>query len=276
MIGRKGLVGLSLLCAVAFCALAAPNAIALKGTTAFTCAFEKPSFDFSDPHCDHKVKAGAGAYAHVEIKENQATKVVVTNEGTKNSTTESTSATLKVILAGVELDISCTTVQSEGSLKNTKTAAGQMEVEAPAAEVHYSGCKLTKPVNGKGEEVCQVKEGKITATATTTTYVSEAGEMGVEFNPPAGKNFTEVTLEDAPGKSCVLKNTYPITGTAVGTPTNNGTEQEGSGATLSFDASHGSLKLGASAASLTQTLTVKTLPEEGKAAIPISLTTTAS
>ena len=83
MIGRRATVGLSLLCALAFCAFAAQSASAAKAvnTTAFTCV-EGATKDFSDAHCDTKVTAGTGQYGHVVIPQGTTTEVVGENTTT--------------------------------------------------------------------------------------------------------------------------------------------------------------------------------------------------
>jgi hypothetical protein len=65
MSGRKAIVGLSLLCALVFCAFGAATASAAGGSTAFTCVKGAASADFEDEHCD-KGKVGGG-FGHVEI-----------------------------------------------------------------------------------------------------------------------------------------------------------------------------------------------------------------
>lgn len=284
MTGRRAIVALSLLSALVFCAFAAPNAMALKGTTAFTCVNGGGSLDFAanDSHCKTHVTAKTGEYGHVAIEPGKATEVHVTNEKTASNTTEHTPATFSFTLNGNFTLISCTTVSSKSSLKNTTTADGQMEVEGAAAKVVYTGCKATKPFNTKtGKERCLVHSpgspvGEIVAEATTTSYVVENAlkeeEMGIE-NKSVGENFTELTFEKNGGELCSTI-TLPVTGTAIGTPTNNGPGLDGSGATLHYSSNEQKLSIGQWQAELSQTLTISMAGEPTEN--PISLTTTAS
>jgi hypothetical protein len=88
MIGRRAVVGLSLLSALLFCAFAAQSAsAALKtstNTTGFTCVkgvTEKG--DFKDEHCD-ETNVGKGAFKHELIPLNTTTEVEFSNEKSQN------------------------------------------------------------------------------------------------------------------------------------------------------------------------------------------------
>lgn len=272
MIGRRGAVGLSLLCALAFCAFGAASASAVNGTTAFTCVFEGGKEDFSDAHCDNKV---GGKYGHVAIEKDVTTAVHVTNEKTASSTTAHTPAFLKSVAGGIEVTLSCTKVDGKEAWIENKTTVveGKEKMEViGGGNVSYTECKATKPVNKEipPKEVCKVKEPIIT-NATTETFVN-GEEMGVKNKPPAGENFTELVLENNGALKCAIKGTYPITGTMKGTPTNNGAGQKGNGATLHYVTNEQEIKIGVSAAELSQTLTISMAGEPTGNAI--SLTTT--
>ena len=91
MIGRRAVVGLALLCALAFSAIAASSALAVEETTAYTCV-ETPG-DFSDAHC----KSGPpGKFSHVEITPETTTEIEFSNKELGASTKEELSSTLEV------------------------------------------------------------------------------------------------------------------------------------------------------------------------------------
>ena len=69
MNGRRAIVGLCLLCAMAFNAIAAQSASAAKGTTMFTCSASAPTKSFGTAHCN---TAGSG-FGHVEVAQDLTT-----------------------------------------------------------------------------------------------------------------------------------------------------------------------------------------------------------
>lgn len=52
-----------------FSAIAAQSAMAITGTTAFTCVSNGGAKDFKDAHCKEAVAAGTGSFGHVGIAE---------------------------------------------------------------------------------------------------------------------------------------------------------------------------------------------------------------
>lgn len=269
MIGRRIAVVLSLICAQAFCALAAQGASA-SGTTAFTCSSGAAIKGFSDEHCDTAVGTSEGSFGHVGIEAGQETEVEYTNGKTKNETKEATPAIFKGVIAGVAFEISCTTVS--GSAKDTnKEISGAMQNEGTGLALKYSGCAVSKPTKG-----CKVKETLEMAGSTITkeNLGSGSSEMGVEFKPTTGKAFTEFTFE---GTECVLKGkSVTVEGAAVATGSRGSTAAvTSSGATLVFTTAmtKETLKAAGNAAELSSTVTVKMKGEGGK---PVTLTTTAS
>jgi hypothetical protein len=264
MTGRRAAVGLSLLCALVFSAFAAQSASAL-GTTAFTC---KPfvgvagSKGFSDEHCEKAAEGISVKFVHEAFA--GATGVVGTNEKTASETTKSTTAVLHTITVGLEVTIECKKVSSTGTLENKEIENAEKQKEMVAAgsavTISYSECTVSKPLKA-GVEICQVKE-PIVAKANSTTVKQE----NVTFSP-SGANFTEITLENKAPEVCTIKGTFPITGNAIGKPAGPATAP---GATLVFTG-EGSLKFGASAASLTATETIRM---SGAGGNPISLTRT--
>jgi hypothetical protein len=266
MIGRRAVVGLSLLSALLFCAFAAQSASAAKSinTTFFTCAPDGTNKgDFKDAHCDETNK-GAGAFKHELIALNTTTEIEVSNEKVTNNTTEDEPATLKGKVAGAKVDIECTKVttsvdkngKSESNIHNVETEVGGKKVHTATGTVavHYSDCKVTELLK------CTVKEPIPTRAVVTGAEELGAGknEMGLEFTQDEGKPFAEITFE---GAECAVKGkTFNVTGSAIGTSgpttTSSQTNKE-SGATVVFTAANGmqNLKLGPEAAEFTNIAT---------------------
>jgi hypothetical protein len=221
MSGRKAIVGLSLLCALLFSAVAAQGASA--GQTAFTCAPNTTTGaeQFSDAHCDTAATGNAG-FKHVAITE--STSIKLTNGKTKNNTTEAEPAVLHVAsLHGISnVTITCTTVSGTGTMSNAETG-GVMEAKGEG-EISFSGCTTNVPN-------CTVTN-PITAVvkAHTVEGLAPSGTgMGLKFEP-VGTNFTTITFT---GASCGLRlfPNIPVKGTVIGTA--NG-EPNGRGATAKF------------------------------------------
>lgn len=86
MTGQKAAVGLSLLCALALSATTAPNAMAFRTTTAYTCKpVEKPTEStkgFEDEHCTKAATGTSVTFAHEVIPAEKLTQLKVTNNET--------------------------------------------------------------------------------------------------------------------------------------------------------------------------------------------------
>lgn len=224
---RKAVAGLSLLSALLFCALAAPGASAAhisENTTAFTCVKGGGSLDFSDAHCDVTTTPGKGEYGHVLIPEGK-TEIEVTNEKTANKTTESAVFTLKSTLSGILTHTDCSTATGTGTIENSTT--GKNHKVSGTLNLNVTNCTVTKPAK------CSVKEPIVWEVNFTGVDELNGAEknMGLEFAPPAGKNFTEITFE---GAECALKGkTFGVSGSAIGTGGPGGNAKE-SGATWVF------------------------------------------
>jgi hypothetical protein len=256
MTGRRVVIGLSLLCALALSAFAAPSAFAERGQTAFTCAKEEGVRNFEDPHCD-KTATGTGEYGHVAITEK--TNISLTNHNTKNNTTEHTPAFLHAAkLHGVaNVEIECTTVHGTGTMENK--VEGVMRATGEGT-IEFEGNPRLVPPTDTGncwtnQSGCTVKPGKVETKAKTIETAAvggmEAG-MGLEFSPKTGTKFTTVTFEG----SCGLKSfgAIPVEGSVVGTAEG---VPNGMGATISFaNTGLGNLKVGGEPAELTGTATI--------------------
>jgi hypothetical protein len=269
MIGRRSVAGLSLLCALFFCAFAAQSASA-KGTTAFTCAPNGGAKDFSDAHCDNPVTPGTGSFGHVAIT--TETLVQLTNDKTKNNTTEHTPFVFKVELALAPARITCTHANGEAKLINEEVGGVMQTKGQEGGFLNLTTCTVQEPLN------CTVKEPIVWEMNSITRTNINTNEMGVEFKPPAGSTaFASITYE---GASCGLKGkTFKVEGTMIATGRRGSTEAvTSSGATLEFTnaMTKTTLKTGGKPAELEGTLTLAMTNASKETENAITLTTTAN
>src|ERR1043166_608754 len=236
MIGRRAVIGLSLLSALLFCAFAAQSASAAKSikTTAFTCVdtFPNNTGDFKDPHCDKEGTTGAERYEHIGIPNNTTTAVYADNQAVTGETKKSEPAVLTGAIGLTKTEVTCTSVENDisedpvtkaprSNIHNVVTEVDKVKHHTMTGSVKtkYTGCTVQKP------EKCSVKE-PIEANATyegVEGLGAGANEMGVEFKGSgAEETFAELTYT---GESCALKNqTFKIKGSVVAT-SGPGTEE---------------------------------------------------
>jgi hypothetical protein len=284
MIGRRATVGLSLLCALMFCAIAVQSASAQVGTkstntTAVTCVKGAGNSDFSDAHCDKKVPNGTGEYGHLAIANGKTTQIEVTNEKTKNSTTEATTSVLKGTVFKVTTEITCKVATTAGAPKaswiENVESEGKHTVKG-TVNILFKTCTVVKPAK------CTIAE----PIETVANFVGVEGlkpggnEMGVEFSGENAKgNFASLTFgNDA---ECSLKNqNFEVSGTATATSGSGSQTNKNSGATSVYIPNKESapveaeemqtLQIGGKPAYFTGTFTTKMSGGED----PIALTTT--
>jgi hypothetical protein len=254
MSGRRAIVGLCMLCALIFSAVAAQGAAA-AGTTGFTCAATEGGVGFSDAHCLTAV-GSAAKFKHVEIAAGTVTNATITNEKTAAATSASTPAKLVTKKSGVTVEIECTVVTGAGTGQNV--AGPPMKVEGTLT-TEYKTCKVLKPAN------CTVTEPIVVANAKAATFHTGAGatEKGVKFSPAAAI-FTEIKLA---GATCPLVGTFPVEGSAIGRP---------NGATTVFNVGEDELTFAKEPADLQGAATISTRAGAAGAFTPLTVTTTAS
>jgi hypothetical protein len=212
MIGRKSIVGLALLAALAFSAVAAQGAAAAfepsTNINAFTCAEEAGLEDYADAHCDENVGTGNGEYGHKKFTGETA--IEVTNANTKEETTGAVKAVLYAKLAGTPTYITAETVSGSGTIKNNGgQVEGNVTVEYTNTSVDgLNHCGVQEPIEVKANF-----EG-----------VDQGGEMGLRFEG-AGANFTEITFTNHEGTCALNGITIPVKGSAIGTAGNRSGEQ---------------------------------------------------
>ena len=261
---RRGVVvGLFLCCALVSCVFGAPNAVALKGTTAYECKpvnGKEGAVGFTDEHCTISAEKGKAAFEHVLIPA-ESTKVTIINHETKTSPVVRMSAS--VGLTKVELQANKASACAGTAFQNTVNAEKQMEVAGEGC-MEFSEVTVSKP------EKCKVKE-PIVANIFGKTEVKEAESFRGTGYTPAGEAFTSITFE---GAECSLKGkTFKITGSVRA----NMPFEEGKvdGPTLRFTTAQTekTLKFGLNPAGFEATLTARSSTGEKN---PISVTTTES
>ena len=264
MIGRRTVVGLSLLCALLFSVIAVQSASAAKAinTTAFTCV-EGGTKDFSDAHCDTKVPAPTGKFGHVEIANNTTTEVTMTNDVTGKSTDP---AVLAGKAFGAATEITCTTVHGEGWLENT--GKEKEHTVRGTGSTNFTGCSVQKPAK------CDVKEPIVVkAIAEGVEGIAPEGKgMGGALGPDESKNFTQIAFTNNGAEVCALNGkTVNVEGSAIATGIDP--KAKHSGATPDYDhariTGEGTLLFGGVAAGFELTTTVR-----AKGGNPLVATTT--
>jgi hypothetical protein len=274
MTGRRTAIGLALICAFGFCAFAAPSAMAAKGTTAFTCApAGAGAKEFQDAHCDTTYSSGTG-FKHEAIAAGTETEIHVTNEKTKSSTTEPTSAQVHFGgVTGLAFDVVCKKVGSPSGTAFLKNEVGPPMKASGKATISFTECEVLKPAGNK----CAIQEPWNWQVNFQTKVIKESPEeMGMEFTPQ-GANITELSIIEGPSKNCpggLAGMTLAVSGSMIGTP---GGTANGKGATLAFTKAmtKETLAFGGFPVEVESTVTLA-MTNEATAENAIVLTTTAS
>jgi hypothetical protein len=271
MIRGRAVLGLSLLCALLFCAFTAQSASAVPGknTTAFTCVENVGAKDFEDPHCDKKVETGGGKFGHVSIPLNATTEITVSNAKTKNKTLESSPTVFKFQIGGEVVEGSCKNVHGLGTLHNVEPIIFEHKVTGTLT-IKVTECKVEKPANCFVKEPIEYK----TEFEGVEGLGPEANTHGIEFRPHAGGGGALMTIAFE-GPKCVLGGEVaPIIGTMVATGTPNPKEKH-SGATLKFtkEMTKETLTVNKLPAEHSGGLTLRMAPIGGLEQHPISFTT---
>jgi hypothetical protein len=250
MTARRSIVGLTVLCALVFCAFAVADASA-AGTTAFTCVESGGKKDFSDADCSTKVAEGSGKFGHVSIA--NGTTTTLKSVGTTNQV-------LATTVAGITFEITCTGESNVGEVANEEVE-GTMTVTGKNTVITYTGCTVTKPVQG-----CVVKSpGQSTGTIVTNALKSMSflttTPKGVKFEPGSGSTFVEIEVSGC--TTAALNGTKAITGTEIAVPR---------GAFLDTTAASSSLAFGGQKATLTGTTTISAHAAKETTFKPLSIT----
>lgn len=222
MTGRRVALGISVLCALAFGAVAVASASAAPtGYTAFTCEHVAPGTgNFQKPHC-LPGDGGIGDYTHHPVT--TVTTISVTNANTASETKAAQPSVFKGAISGVQTTVVCTGLGGSGKLEN-KINGEEMYVEVTELIITYTGCTVTAPA-GKG---CIVKEKGVTGEGVIVTnkLTATTKEQGMDLQI---SRSGEAVLALIPIEGCApgpAKGTYPLGGSL------KVTEIEASGGTL--------------------------------------------
>jgi hypothetical protein len=219
MTGRKALLGLCMLCALMVSAVAAQSAMAVSGTTWFTCVKDAPSGTLFGAHC---LSEGLPKeFKHVEVPQDQTTELSITNSNTGNSTTVAVPATLKETIAGVELEIQATGVTGTGSGANKKDATTGEHYISGTVFFETTGVTVTKPA-GKGckvftDDPVTKAKGAEGQTDVHLDFTTLGQGDSINFTPAAsteGGNWATYYVE-CTTKVPAIEGTFPITGSAT-------------------------------------------------------------
>jgi hypothetical protein len=244
MIGRKSVIGIAVLCALAVSAFAASSASA--GGRAFTCSTSATLKDYNDAHCVTNIGSG-GSRGHVEIT-TPGQAIEGTNGETESGTSAAAPSKLEGTISGFETAVKCTALTGTGTLTNEATFV------KGSGTIHYTGCSVTKPP-GIG---CKVKESKVnTEELKATTSGLAANKLKFE---PAGTKFAVITIEGC--ETAALNKAFPVTGSLIATT--NGATTTTAHAEIT---TQGTLIFGGQVAGLEGALTIK-----GAGSNPVTLT----
>jgi hypothetical protein len=272
MIGRNSAIGLALLFAFSFCALAAQSAVAQVGTkavntTAVTCIEGAGNEDFSDEHCDDFVGAEKGEYGHAAVAVGETKELDAVND-------PKTSIVLQGTAAGVATEVTCnkmTTVTKNSAVHNIESSGKHTMTGNGTA--NFTECTVTKP--GK----CVMKEPVVAnATFEGVEGLGEGkNEMGVEFKGEgAEKNIAELFFQNKGEEKCTLLNggkPFVVKGTAIGTSPSEPQTEKHTGATIKFESGNKMQTLEMGLKPATVKMTVEPFGAGGKGN-PIPITTT--
>jgi len=227
MIGRRSIIGIAVLCAAAFSAIAVANASAAQ--RAWSC--QNIGVSYKDPHCTTFVGTG-GSFSRINNIENgKATKITGTNAKTASETTAAAPSILKGALSGVETELQCTGLSGTGELTNAEASVSGTGV------ITYTGCSVTKP-SGKG---CKVNEAKVVTKKLAATTVGQAAN-NLKFTPNEGTEFASIKIESCSNEA--LNNTFPVTGSLVATTSGATTTTTHAGITTQNTLKFGGVKAG--------------------------------
>ncbi|HEV7562223.1 MAG TPA: hypothetical protein VGO24_01860 [Solirubrobacterales bacterium] len=264
MTGRRAIISLCALCALAFCAAAAQTAAgATLGTTAFTCKKLGKPQDFTKAHCKGAdLSPGNGEYGHVAIPENTTTEVYATNAATGANTETSVLTTLHSVQAGITFEIQAKSIHGEGWLTNAKDpVTGEHYVHGEIV-LNDTEAEVVKPA-GKG---CKIKGGKIVSEKLKATTKGQG--MALKVEPAAGALISKFEVEGC--SIAALNGAYELKGSA---------KCKWDGATCYFNpadtTTEGTLTLRGQKAGVENVLTItgKDAPKGDTEYTPISVTT---
>jgi len=203
MTGRRGIIGLCLLCALVFSALATSGASAAPaGTTAFTCKESATGVGtpFTKSHCKKADESATGKFRHVEVPQGTTTTITGGNEKTVGE--EPDPAILKSTQVGLNVELVSSEVHGHGTMTNKVTAGGEHYIHGEGI-ITYKKVKVLPVALG-----CKVEKEEVVTKNLTAT--SEGQGMKLKFQPKEGTTFATFNLSGC--TPAELNGAYTVTG----------------------------------------------------------------
>jgi hypothetical protein len=201
MIGRRAIIGLSLLCALLFSAIAASGAMAEEeagnGTTAFTCVpAPEGGAGFSREHCAKADVVASGAkFKHAAIAPGKKTGFDATSAGTAEETKKSTNAVLTATIGGLKATFTAPEVTVTGELENFQATAGvsPMKIKQSKVILHFTKVVLSGAL--ATIEGCKVvEETVVTESLESESVEGPAEPMEASYKPETGTAYAFIHL----------------------------------------------------------------------------------
>ena len=200
MNGRRAIVGLCLLCAMAFSAIAAQSAMAAKGTTMFTCTSSAPTKTFGTADCN---TAGSG-FGHVEVAQDLTTHAKYVAAGPQ---------IFKSTIAGTAFTLSTSELIGTGSCFN-RLNGKEHWIQCLEVILHYTNVVVNLPAGCGVKSVPGEVAGTIQTNALKATTQTE--QMAVKLEPEAGTTLAEWEWTGAP--TCPFSGKAKVVGSITCVP----------------------------------------------------------
>ena len=214
MNGRRAVIGLCMLCALVFSAVAAQSAAAAaSGTTAYTCVEGSTSTaKFNSATCNET--AAGGKFGHTAIAEKTTTELSGIGVG---------STTLKGTHAGVKIALETSTIATapkefcgEHTAWMENNISGEEMFVTDELCLTYSNVEVVEPV-GKKCEVLGIAPSVLKMITTKLLKATTQGQgMFQQFEPASSTVLAEFELINCTVKS--LNGVYKVEGSASGVP----------------------------------------------------------
>lgn len=213
MSGRRAIIGLCMLCALAISAFAAQSASAVVvGTTAFTCKVPTGSDPtpvgkpFSKGHCKDKEgesdTSESGTFRHVPFAEKTTTDLKVTGEGTGANTNVTAKQLFQTTVGGVGVKLEGEVSAIQGGLENL-SESGKHFIHVHNLILKYTGVE-EKTLGCKVTGLPKKEVGVIETKELTAKTLPEGHE--VQFIPENAEGlFAEFELTEKAGCPGVIK-----------------------------------------------------------------------
>lgn len=194
MNGRRAIVGLCMLCALALSAVAAQSASALvKSTTMFTCTESAPTKTFGSGDCN---TAGT-KFGHVAVAQDLTTHVKFVNTNAQK---------FKSTVAGAAFTLESNGLTGTGSCFN-RLSGNVHSIQCSEIKLKYTGVTVSLPEGNVCGVTSAAGAGNIETTALKSTTVTE--KMMLKLEPEVGTEFASWTWT---GASCPFTGGVKVVG----------------------------------------------------------------